>query len=200
MSAVRGEALNKERGTIEELKAGKRRHHNPLYGDYATFLETSEETDGEYTLIEIEVGPRGGNTPHYHKTYDEHFEVLEGELEVLVGEETRVLRSGEKAVAHKNVLHRFRNPTDEPSTFLVEFRPGVPGFERALMVGYGLARDGRTLSDGTPKNPYHMALLLEWSEVRVPGFFTVVEPLMRLLAKRARRKGIDRELEARYRE
>ena len=40
-----------------------------------------------------------------------------------------------------------------------------------------------------------MALLLEWSEVRVPGLFTVIEPLMRLLA---RRKGIDGELEARY--
>ena len=43
-----------------------------------------------------------------------------------------------------------------------------------------------------------MALLLEWSEVRVPGLFTVLEPLMRLLAKRARRKGIGRKLEARY--
>jgi hypothetical protein len=49
-----------------------------------------------------------------------------------------------------------------------------------------------------PQNPYHMALLLEWSEVRVPRLFTVIEPLMRLLARRARRKGIDGELEARY--
>ena len=32
----------------------------------------------------------------------------------------------------------------------------------------------------------------------IGGGFTVVEPLFRLLAKRARRKGIDRELEARY--
>jgi hypothetical protein len=40
--------------------------------------------------------------------------------------------------------------------------------------------------------------LFEWGEGRMPGFFTVVEPLFRLLAKRARRKGIDRELEARY--
>jgi hypothetical protein len=101
-------------------------------------------------------------------------------------------------VAHKNVLHSFRNPTGEPTGFLVEFRPGQTGFEKALMVGYGLAADGRTFSDGTPKNPYHMALLLEWSGVRVPGLFTVIEPLMRLLAKRARRKGIDEELEAQY--
>ena len=119
-------------------------------------------------------------------------------MEVLVGKETRVLRPGQKAVAERNTLHRFRNPTGEPTTFLVELRPGHAGFEKALKAGYGLARDGRTLSDGTPKNPYHLAVLLEWSELRVPGILTVAEPLFRLLAKRARRKGIDKELEARY--
>jgi hypothetical protein len=32
----------------------------------------------------------------------------------------------------------------------------------------------------------------------VPGLFGVAEPLFRLLAKRVRRKGIDKELEAEY--
>ena len=56
----------------------------------------------------MEVAPGGGNVPHYHKTYDEHFKVLEGTLEVLVDKETHTLRPGQKAVAKKNVLHRFR--------------------------------------------------------------------------------------------
>ena len=176
----------------------ERRIYNPVQRDAATFLETSEETGGERTLAEVKVAPGGGTRPHYHKTYAEHFEVIEGILEVLVGEETRVLRAGQKAVVPKNTLHRFHNGTDETVTFLCEMRPGQPGFEKTLNVGYGLARDGLTRSDGTPKNLYHMALLLEWSEIRVPGFFNVIEPLMRLLARRARRKGIDRELEARY--
>jgi mannose-6-phosphate isomerase-like protein (cupin superfamily) len=77
----------------------ERRYYHPLQKDYATFLKTSEETGGEYTLIEVEVAPGGGNTPHYHKTYAEHFEVLEGVLEVTVGGETRALHPGEKAVA-----------------------------------------------------------------------------------------------------
>jgi hypothetical protein len=34
----------------------------------------------------------------------------------------------------------------------------------------------------------------------MPGLLGVVEPVFRLLAKRARRKGIDRELEAKYME
>ena len=173
--------------------------YNPVQKDRATFLETSEETGGEYTLIEVEVAPGGGNAPHYHLTYDERFEVLEGALEVLVGEETRILRPGQKAVAPKNVLHRFRNTTEEPARFLVELRPGHAGFEKAVRVAYGLASDGRVFADGTPRNPYHLALLLDWSEMRLPGVFTVAEPLFRLLARRARRKGIDRELETRYR-
>jgi mannose-6-phosphate isomerase-like protein (cupin superfamily) len=182
----------------ERQVAPRRRYYHPIQKDWATFLETSEETGGDHTLIEVEVAPGGGNDPHYHKTYDEHFEVLEGELEVLVDEEIRTLRPGQKAVARKNVLHRFRNPTDGPTTFLVGLRPGHAGFEKAVKVTYGLASDGRVRADGTPKNLYHLALLLEWSDVRLPGVFTVAEPLFRLLAKRAHRKGIDRELEARY--
>jgi quercetin dioxygenase-like cupin family protein len=181
-----------------ETQQDGRRYYSPVQKDAATFLETSEETKGERTLIEIEVAPGGGPTPHYHKTYTEGFEVLEGTLEVLVGKERRVLRAGQKVVVPRNTLHRFRNATGETVRFLTEMRPGQPGFEKTLKVGYGLAADGLTLSDGTPKNPYHMALLLDWAELRVPGVFTVVEPLMRLLARRARRKGIDRELEARY--
>lgn len=142
--------------------------------------------------------PGGGDSPHYHETYAETFEVLEGALEDMVGGHTHILCRREKALAPKNTPHSFRNPTAERTRFLVESRPGSAGFEKALKAGYGLARDGRTFSDGTPKNPYQLAALLEWSDTRLPGVFTVAGPLLRLLAKRARRKGIDEELEARY--
>ena len=175
-----------------------RRIYNPVQKDWATFLQTSEETGGAYTLIEVEVAPGGGNTPHYHKTYAEHFEVVASELEVLVDKSTRLLHPGEMAVAPQGTLHRFRNPGGAPVRFLVELRPGHAGFEKAVRVAYGLARDGLARADGTPRNPYHLALLLAWSEMRPPGIFTVVEPLLRFLAQRARRKGLDRELEARY--
>ncbi len=101
-------------------------------------------------------------------------------------------------MAGKNVLHRFRNPTGSPARFLVELRPGHAGFERAIKAGYGLAADGLTGPTGIPKNIYHLAVLLGWSEMSVPGIFTLAEPLFRLLAVRARRKGIDADLEARY--
>ena len=176
----------------------RRRIYNPIQRDYATFLETSEESGGERSLIEVEVAPGGGTPPHYHLTYAEHFEVLEGALEVMVGNETRTLAVGEKATVPANTLHNFHNATGQPTTFLVEFRPGHSGFEKALEVAYGLAADGLSNSTGLPKNLYHTALLFEWGEGRMPGVFTLIEPLFRFLAKRARRKRIDRELEARY--
>lgn len=175
-----------------------RRIYNPIQKDHATFLETSDETDGERTLIEIEVAPGGGTTPHYHLTYAENFEVTSGALEVMVGGKTRTLTAGDKEVAPKNTLHNFHNATDEPTTFLVELRPGSSGFEKALRIAYGLASDGLANSKGLPKNLYHTALLFEWGEGRLPGIFALLEPLFGFLARRARRKGIDMELEARY--
>src|SRR3954453_17352303 len=101
----------------------KRRIYNPVSKDAATFLETSEETGGERTLIEIEAAPGGGTTPHYHKTYAEHYEIFRGVLEVWVGDDTYTLMPGHKAVAHINTLHRWQNATEEPVVFLVELRP-----------------------------------------------------------------------------
>lgn len=183
---------------IDDSVAVERRYYNPVEEAYATFLKTSDETGGEYTLIEVEVAPGGGTAPHYHKTYSERFEVLEGTLEVLVGRQTLTLKAGQRAEAHRDTRHRFRNPGGEPARFLVELRPGHAGFEKSVKVAYGLARDGHFRANGAPRNLYHLALLLEWGEMRVPGSFSVIESLFRLLVKLARRKGIDRELEAGY--
>ena len=117
-----------------------------------------------------------------------------GELEVRVGGETRVLRPGEKASVPLDTRHNFRNPTGENTVFLVELRPGSPGFEKALMAGYGLVSDGKNPF----YHPYYLAVILGWSDIRLPGVFTVAEPLLRLLERWARQKGVDKELEERY--
>jgi quercetin dioxygenase-like cupin family protein len=54
---------------LENPATGSRRYYHPEQKDYATFLKTSEETGGEYTLVNVEVAPDGGTPPHYHKTY-----------------------------------------------------------------------------------------------------------------------------------
>lgn len=46
-----------------------RKIYNPIQQDCVTFLKTSAETDGEYTLVEVELADGGGGGLHYHKTY-----------------------------------------------------------------------------------------------------------------------------------
>ena len=87
-------------------------------------------------------------------TYAEHFEVLEGRLTVLLDGKEHQLHAGDTAVAPAGALHNFRNPTTGTVVFRVELRPGHRGFERAIQAGYGLAADGRTRADGTPKPSY----------------------------------------------
>jgi mannose-6-phosphate isomerase-like protein (cupin superfamily) len=175
-----------------------RRFSHPMQRDRATFLETSEESRGERTLVELEVAPGGGNTLHRHLAFSERFEVLEGELAVHVDGEDVVLWPGDCATAPIGSLHHFANRTDETVTATVELRPGSLGFERAIQIAYGLAEDGRVNKSGVPRNLMHLGLLAEMADSQLTGVLCVIEPALRALARRARRKGVDRELIARY--
>jgi quercetin dioxygenase-like cupin family protein len=175
-----------------------RSFYHPVQRDRATFLETSEESGGERTLVELEVTPGGGNTPHRHLAFSERFEVLEGELTVHVDGQDLVLRPGDSATAPIGSLHHFANRTDETVTATVELRPGSLGFERAIQIAYGLAEDGRVNKNGVPRNLMHLGLLAEMADSQLTGVLRVIEPALRALARRARRQGVDRELIARY--
>src|SRR5689334_2058514 len=52
-------------------------------GNYsATFVKTSNETNGAYELVQVELEPNGGNDWHYHKTFAEQFTVVEGQVRI----------------------------------------------------------------------------------------------------------------------
>jgi mannose-6-phosphate isomerase-like protein (cupin superfamily) len=71
-----------------------------------------------------------------HPGFDETFLLLDGRLEVLVGEQPAELTPGATAYVSGNVPHTFRNPHGDPARFLVVCSPG--GFEhyfRAMAAG-----------------------------------------------------------------
>jgi quercetin dioxygenase-like cupin family protein len=175
-----------------------RRFYNPIQKDAATFLKTASETNGEYTLVEVELAPHGGNDLHYHTEFTEAFEVLEGELNVQCGEKHLVLNPGEKALVQRNVNHRFFSTSDQPTRFLVALTPGHAGFEKTIPIAYGLTADGKTSKDGTPKGLLTLSLILQLSGTRLPGAFKLIEPFFNLLAGMARRRGIERALDSEY--
>ena len=176
----------------------RRRIYNPVQNDAVTFLETSEESGGERTLAELDVAPGGKVTPHYHLSYTESFRVLEGQLSVRIGDTHLTLNPGEQMTVPAGALHAWSNAGTGRTLARVELRPGQAGFETALHVAYGLAADGRTRKSGMPRNPMHTALLFAWGDARMPGAYALLEPGFRLLARIARRIGIDRELQQRY--
>lgn len=175
-----------------------RRIYNPVQKDYVTFLQTADETHGKSTLVEVELAPKGGVGIHYHKTYSEKFDCMEGELNVQAGRKIYRLLPGETVIAEPYVNHRFFNTSEAVTKFMVELRPGCKGFEQSLQVAYGLARDGETNSKGFPKNVLALAWLFEISESNLPGWRSIFEFILRKQAAKARRVGLDKQLIEKY--
>jgi quercetin dioxygenase-like cupin family protein len=176
----------------------ERKIYNPLQKDYVSFLKTHADTNGEYTLVEVELADGGGVGLHYHKTYSEKFDCLEGEVQVRCGKTLYKLQPGQSVVAEPNTNHFFRNRSGSTCRFLVELRPASRGFEQSLQIAYGLANEGLCKPNGFPKDKGALAWLFDISESNLPGWMSVFEFILRKQAKKARQKGIDQQLTQRY--
>jgi quercetin dioxygenase-like cupin family protein len=176
----------------------ERKIYNPIQQDQVIFLKTHADTGGEYTLVEVELADGGGVGLHYHKTYAEKFSCIDGEVQVKLGKSLHKLMTGESATAEPMVNHLFRNRSSKPCRFTVELRPASRGFEQSLQIGYGLANDGLCKPNGFPKDKLALAWLFDISESNLPGWMSIFEFILRKQAKKARIKGIDKQLTERY--
>jgi quercetin dioxygenase-like cupin family protein len=176
----------------------ERKIYNPIQKDTVTFLKTAADTNGEYTLVAVELADGGGVGLHYHKTYAEAFACTAGEVQVKLGKALHTLQPGQAATALPNVNHLFRNRSGKPCTFNVELRPASRGFEQSLQIAYGLANDGLCKPNGFPKDKLVLAWLFDISESNLPGWMSIFEFILRAQAKKAREKGIDKQLLEKY--
>jgi len=174
----------------------KRNFINPVIGDRAVLVKSSEETNGERSEFDIYLVPGGGNALHFHDSFSETFTVVEGELTVQIGLTEKVLRKGEQHTVKRHQLHAFKNKTSNPVKFNVKLTPGHSGFEKAIAIGYGLAADGETNEKSIPRNFSHLSILVASSGTIPAGFFKFLMPLFRWIANRRKETAI--ELERRY--
>jgi quercetin dioxygenase-like cupin family protein len=88
-----------------------------------TFKASGEDTGGAYALTDSVVPSGGGPPPHIHQREHEAFWVLEGELEVQVGENT--FRAGAGSFVHlpKGIQHAYQNVGTGPARFLTLIVP-----------------------------------------------------------------------------
>jgi len=176
----------------------ERKIYNPIQKDTVTFLKTHADTNGECTLVEVELADGGGVGLHYQKTYYEKFDCLDGEMQVQLGKQVHTLKAGETATAQPNINHLFRNRSGKPCRFHVEIRPASRGLEQSLQIGYGLAGDGLCKSNGFPKDKLALAWLFDISESNLPGWMSIFEFILRKQSKTAKAKGIDKALIEKY--
>jgi quercetin dioxygenase-like cupin family protein len=96
-------------------------------GSLMTFLATSEDTHGQFALIEAVA--RRGNVPppHIHHREDEIFYVLEGEVVVSVGDRTIKGTPGTMVFLPRDVRHSFTIESEQ-SRMLILLTPA--GLER----------------------------------------------------------------------
>jgi quercetin dioxygenase-like cupin family protein len=107
------------------------------------FVRTGAETDGE--LLEMEATyPGDGSMPpmHLHPSQAERFEVLEGSMRTIIGDEERVYEAGAVFEVPPETPHQMG--TDSPTRMRWEVRPAqrtAEFFERLYGQGPGSARE-----------------------------------------------------------
>lgn len=79
-----------------------------VLGDNQMIKLTGKDTGGLYTLIEQYNNPGIEIPLHVHKDEDEVFHVLEGELEIKVGEEIKLLKAGDIGFCPRGIPHSWK--------------------------------------------------------------------------------------------
>lgn len=171
---------------------------NPVIKDEITFTQTSAGTNGRTTCLLVKLMPGGGPPMHYHKDFEECFIVLDGELTLELKSMKLLLKPGQEYTVEKHVPHRFLNESDKEVNFTTIIRPASKGFEDALCILYGLARDKRTNDKGIPVNMLELAAVSQMSDMHQVGMPFFVKPLISIFAVVARVTGVNKRLRAKY--
>ena len=178
----------------------RRRIWTPVAKDWTIFEKYGRETNGEYTLLTVSVAPGGGNAAHWHGSYAETFTAEKGDVGIYAKSTGRILLApGESVTVTPGEVHYFFNPGDQDVEMKVTLRPAREGFEKALYVLYGLARDGKSANGGVPNNFVHMAVICSMSDMWPAGVVgAMLIPVIKILACLGRMGGVEERLVRRY--
>lgn len=100
-----------------------------LRGGVGVVRKISPSADEAFSVLEHPLEPGAlAAPPHTHASADEYSFVIEGEIGVLMGEETFLAPAGSYVQKVRGVPHTFWNPGPEPARVLEIISPA--GFER----------------------------------------------------------------------
>lgn len=94
-----------------------------VLGDYQVVKLTGKDTNGQFTLIEEYNNPGVEVPMHVHEDEDEVFHVLSGELQIMVGKETKILKAGDIVFCPRGVPHAWRVLGNEKAKVMLSIFP-----------------------------------------------------------------------------
>jgi len=123
---------------------------NPVTGERVVIRIGTEETGGEYLLVDLYVRPGGAVIgEHVHPAMEERFTVISGRIGFrLAGRET-VAEPGVTVFVHCGVAHDWWNAGQEEALVRVVVKPAAR-FEVMIKNAFGLAQDGKVDKKGMP--------------------------------------------------
>ena len=124
--------MENEKVKIVEPNKGR---HIAVAGNINTIVASKEDTGGTYSFVEAKVFPGGGPAPHIQTREHEGFYVIEGQITFKVNKQRLEAKPGTFVDVPLNVLHSFKNETDETAKLIIILSP--PGLEQ-LFVEVGL--------------------------------------------------------------
>jgi mannose-6-phosphate isomerase-like protein (cupin superfamily) len=162
---------------------------NPVSGEWVAELESPEDTGGEYHSA-LYLIDGAGPPEHYHVGYEETFEVISGELTVVVDGTPHRVPAGESCTVPAETVHKPRYDGDDFAAAIGTVKP--PGKTLTIIKTlFGLAHEGQLSDSGQPKLLQGMV----WTDALADdSVFTspppaVTHPLATVLAPIGRRFG-----------
>jgi len=111
------------------VSPGEARVYDQLAGEKITILLSAQDTGGSLAIFIDEVPPAAGPPLHIHRSEDETFYILEGELEMQVNDERFTASAGASVFLPKGIPHTFSNSGTQTARALVMLTPGgLEGF------------------------------------------------------------------------
>lgn len=137
------ESENLRRGI--RVAAGEDRFgkHSPLGGSRVIdFKVSGKDTNGRWCSIDAAWQGTGGPPLHVHHYQEEWFYVIEGDYVFQIGDERFRLKSGDCALAPRQVPHAFVHVREQPAKIVTVFQPA--GEIESFFREYGKLGDATT--------------------------------------------------------
>lgn len=178
----------------------KRRIYNPVQKNWAYIEKYGRETGGEYGVGYGSLQPGGENGAHWHGSYSETFTSRKGLVGVYSKSKGKVfLKEGESVTVPPGEVHYFFSDQDEEVEFETKIEPAHEGFEKALYVMYGLARDGKGGNAGVANGIMDSAIICTMGDMWPAGAIGVVlTPVLKTLGWVGRKTGKQQKLLDKY--